>query len=131
MFDHSNLKIWQRAHELSLNVDRALKGRARKGPPGLASQLSRACASMAANIAESAGQDSPVQTARFLSVSIASVSETENHVARAEGTGLLTRTQAEEFSKEVRSVRRMTVNFRTWVLARVPERESKDSRARR
>ncbi|MBC8087398.1 MAG: four helix bundle protein [Phycisphaerae bacterium] len=123
MYDHLKLKIWQRAHALSLRLDGALKGRARIGPPGLASQLSRACASIAANIAESSGQNSPSQSARFLDMSNGSSTETENHLARASGTGLLRAELADEMSQELREIRRMTIKFRMWVLKQPPPSE--------
>jgi four helix bundle protein len=85
MFDHNKLEIWRRSMALSVAVDRALLRCTVTPAPGLASQLSRACASIPANIAECAGQSSSKQSARFIDIAIGSASETENHLARAGG----------------------------------------------
>jgi four helix bundle protein len=127
MLDHTQLQIWQRSMALSLAVDRALLACGPHAPPGLASQLSRACASIAANIAEGAGQNSPAQTARFLDIATGSISETQNHITRAAGLGLIPCGQGNAFNVELTEIRRMTIAFRNWVAKKslIPSRSNR------
>ena len=116
MFDHEQLHIWRRSHALAVEIHFALRGRARFGPAGLSAQLSRACASIAANIAECAGQETAAQSARFMDVAIGSSSETQSHLAFASATGLLRPQDASRFSAEVQEIRRMCFAFKKWLL---------------
>ena len=116
MFDHEQLQIWRRSHALAVDIHFALRGRARFGPSGLSAQLSRACTSIAANIAEAAGQETAAQSARFINVAIGSISETQNHLKLAAATGLLRAEPAANFSTEVQELRRMTFAFKKWLL---------------
>lgn len=116
MFDYRNLDIWKRSFALSVAIAQATKGRSRCGPPGLASQLTRAIASVPANIAEGAGYSSPLQTARFMDTAVGSLNETENHLAASLATGLLAAALVAEFTAEVQALRRMIAAFKCWVL---------------
>ena len=116
MFDHTDLQIWKRSHALSLAVDRALERRTKRGPAGMAAQLSRSCSSIPANIAEGSGCNSPAQTAHFLDIAISSSSETQNHLERARDLGVIPVGIADTLSAELREIRRMILGFKRWVL---------------
>ena len=117
MFDYKQLRVWQRSHLLAAALYRELEDRSSIGAPGLAAQLQRAAASIAANIAEGSAQDTSRQCARFLTIAIASASETENHLAFAASTGLFAPEVAQRFTQEVIELRRMLMGLRRWVLA--------------
>ena len=55
MRDFRNLKVWQKAHELTLVVYRKTRGFPRDELYGLTSQLRRGASSIPANIAEGCG----------------------------------------------------------------------------
>ena len=52
MQDYKNLKVWERAHQLTLAVYQATSIFPKDEMYGLTSQIRRACASVPANIAE-------------------------------------------------------------------------------
>lgn len=117
MFNYEKLEIWKRSHALAVDIHRALPRASRNSLPGLRSQLLRASASISSNIAEASGQPSEMQAARFIDISLGSISETQNHIAMASATELITAADAERFTEELRQLRRMTIAFRKWVLA--------------
>jgi len=75
--DFRKLKVWQRAHALTLNVYGATVGFPVEERYGLTSQLRRATASIPTNIAEGCGRGSDQDFARFLQIAMGSASEVE------------------------------------------------------
>src|SRR5947207_11487589 len=89
MQNFRNLKVWQRAHQLTLDVYRATDAFPQKEQYGLTSQLRRACISIEANIAEGCGRRSDRELARFLRIAMGSATETECHLLVARDLGFL------------------------------------------
>lgn len=81
--------------------------------PALRSQLLRAAASIPANVAEGAGQNSDARFANFLSIAIGSANELESHLALAVGLGLLEQRTHDELVAQLSEVRRMLSGLRT------------------
>jgi four helix bundle protein len=83
MEDFKDLRVWAKAHELTL----ILYARTRSFPKdelyGLTSQLRRSAASVGANIAEGCGRRSDGEMKRFLQIARGSVSELEYHLLLA------------------------------------------------
>ena len=77
MKDFRQLKVWERAHELTLAVYEATRSFPAEERYGLTAQLRRASASVPTNIAEGCGRDGPRDFARFVSIALGSNSETE------------------------------------------------------
>jgi four helix bundle protein len=73
----TDLKVWQRAHELALNVYRLTREFPAEERFGLTGQIRRAVVSVPTNIAEGSKRRSPSEYARFLNVAEASLAETE------------------------------------------------------
>ena len=110
-----NLQVWQRAQRLAARVHLVSES----VPAGQASwrnQMRRSSQSIAANIAEGAVRDSARQFAHFLSIAIASASETENHLDFAWRIGALSFDQAGPLLDEVVQVRRMLTTLRKRVM---------------
>jgi four helix bundle protein len=78
--DFKTLQVWQRAHALSLNVDRACRTIRLPLYSSLRSQLFRASMSISANIAEGTGQRSRKEFARYVRSALSSCSEVEHHL---------------------------------------------------
>jgi len=107
MRDFKGLVVWQRAHDLTLNVYRATEGFPRREQFGLTSQLRRACVSIPANIAEGCGRRSQRDFGRFLQVSIGSANELEYHLLLARDLGYLAEGLHSAFATDLSGVRQM------------------------
>jgi len=83
MKDFKDLKVWTKAHELTLAIYRATRVFPRDELYGLVSQLRRSAASVGANIAEGCGRRSDGEFARFLRIARGSASEVEYHLLLA------------------------------------------------
>ena len=80
MQDSKNLRVWQRAHSLTVAICRATDGMTLVHAARLRAQMRRAAASRSANIAEGTAQSTPRQFGRFRQMSIASATELRNHL---------------------------------------------------
>ena len=79
MQNFRNLKVWQKAHMLTLDVYKATKSFPREEMYGLTSQIRRASVSIAANIAEGTCRNGDADFGRFLQMAAGSASEVEYH----------------------------------------------------
>lgn len=77
MRDFRELKVWQKAHRLTLAVYRATSGFPAEERYGLKAQLRRGVASIPTNIAEGCGRFTDPDRARFISIAAGSATETE------------------------------------------------------
>ena len=80
MKDFKELRVWQKAHSLALEVYQATRSFPRDEIYGLTSQIRRAAVSVGANIAEGCGRRSDGEFARFLQIARGSASELEYHL---------------------------------------------------
>jgi four helix bundle protein len=89
MEDFKNLKVWSKAHELTIKT----YGRTRTFPNdemyGLTSQIRRAAASIGANIAEGCGRRSDPEMKRCIQIARGSASELEYHHPTRAGSAFL------------------------------------------
>jgi four helix bundle protein len=83
MKDFRNLKVWEKAHHLTLSIYRVTKEFPKDEQYGLTNQIRRASSSISANIAEGCGKDSDGEFKRFLLIAMGSASELENHILLA------------------------------------------------
>ena len=111
MQDFRDLLVWQKAHQLALETYRLT----RNFPPderfGLTSQLRRASASIAANLAEGCGRGSDADFARFVQNSMGSASETDYHFLLAKDLTFLDLPDYNAVFPKVVEVKRMLVGF--------------------
>lgn len=111
MQDYRHLKVWERAHQLTLAVYKATVPFPKDELYGLTSQIRRACASIPANIAEGCGRDGDAEFARFLRIAMGSASELDYHLLLARDLGFLNEMVYEQLENELREVRRMLNSF--------------------
>ena len=79
MRDFRLLTVWEKAHQLTLDVYRATCAFPREEQFGLTNQLRRAASAIPANIAEGCGKDTEADLARYMQISMGSTSELEYH----------------------------------------------------
>jgi four helix bundle protein len=109
--DFKKLKVWEKSHQLTLDVYRAAAGFPKDELYGLTSQLRRACASLPANIAEGCGRGGKSELARFLQVAMGSASEAEYHLLLAHDLGLLNDAEYKRLEAGAVEVKRMLTSF--------------------
>ena len=107
MKDFKELKVWHKAHDVTLAVYRASKDFPREEMYGLTSQLRRACVSVGANIAEGCGRRSDGEFVRFLQIARGSSSEVEYHLLLARDLKFLPNSAYENLDEKLREVQRM------------------------
>ena len=101
------LKVWQRAHELTLAVYKITSSFPREELYGLTSQLRRSCSSIPANLAEGCGRRGDAEFARFCSIAMGSASELEYHLLLAKDLKLIKPKDHEELTQQATDVKRM------------------------
>lgn len=80
MSDFKKLRVWRKAHALTLNAHRVAASIRGRQYAALRSQMIRAAMSVTANIVEGREQKSEREFARFLGYALASTSELEYHL---------------------------------------------------
>ena len=77
MKDYRELRVWERAHGLTLRIYKATENFPQHERYGLAGQLRRAAASIPTNLAEGCGRGTDGELARFVQIAAGSASETD------------------------------------------------------
>ena len=111
MRDFKELKVWQKSHQMVVEVYQMT----RKFPPnerfGLIAQLRRSSASIQANIAEGCGRGSVRDFSRFLSIAAGSASETEYHFFLAYELNYLEKKDYMILDQQINEIKRMLNAF--------------------
>lgn len=107
MRDFRQLKVWEKAHALTLAVYRVTKTFPREEQYGLTIQMRRSCASVPINIAEGCGRGSQADMARFLYMALGSASELEYQLLLARDLHLLDAAHHEDLTTDTIEVKRM------------------------
>jgi four helix bundle protein len=106
-----NLKVWEKAHVLTLDVYKSSKSFPRDEIYGLTSQMRRSAASIGANIAEGSCRKGDCEFGRFLQIAMGSASELEYHLLLARDLELLKLADYHRLSGGVVEVKRMLSSF--------------------
>ena len=118
------IKVWHKAHELSIACHRATFRRPIGGSaPGFRSQFIRAVDAIADNIAEGAGQQSQRQCARFLEIALSSTQEADSQLERARVLKILDADEVKRLQEQLWEVRRMLTAFHRAVKRRADEED--------
>lgn len=117
MQNHRNLRVWRLAHDLAIAVRRATRTYPQRGHGSLISQTTRAAESVPLTMAEGCGAASNAEFARFLDMSIKSVTELEEQLELAKDYGILHVDLWKRLSDETIALRRQTYSLRTKVRA--------------
>jgi four helix bundle protein len=109
--DFRKLKVWQKAHELTLAVYKATTKFPREEIYGLTSQLRRASASIPANLAEGCGRSGDVELSRFCRIAWGSASEAEYHLLLARDLKFIKPEEHQALTAQLDEVQRMLTSF--------------------
>lgn len=111
MKDFRKLKVWEKSHQLVLEVYRVTATFPSAEMYGLTSQLRRASASIPANIAEGCGRGGDPELARFVQIAMGSASEVEYHLLLVHDLGFVTSSDYEGLVDSVIEVKRMLASL--------------------
>lgn len=111
MKDFRQLKVWEKAHQLTLEVYKATATFPNEELYGLISQLRRASVSIPTNIAEGCGRNTDADFARFLQIAMGSASETEYEVILAYDLGFLSKIQFDGLQSQAEEIKKMIASL--------------------
>jgi|SRR3989338_5746456 len=107
----TDLKVWQEAHILALQVYKITDTFPKQEMFGLVSQLRRAAVSITSNIAEGFSRISSKEKVHFYSISHGSLSEVENQLILAKDLGYLEIASFEKTSAQLLYVHKILNAF--------------------
>ena len=111
MQDFKKLKVWEKAHQLTLDVYAVSKKFPKDEMFALTSQIRRASSSVAANIAEGCGRKSKNEFSHFLAIAIGSLSEVEYFLLLAKDLKYMTPSEYEKLDVQANEAKRMLISF--------------------
>jgi four helix bundle protein len=107
MSDFKKLRVWRKAHALTLNVHRVAASIRGSQYAPLRSQMTRAAMSVSANIVEGREHKNDREFARFLGYALASTSELEHHFIVARDLRAIKNTDFNSTVDQLIAVRKM------------------------
>ncbi len=107
MKDFRRLKVWEKAHRVTLDVYKVTSRSPREEMYGLTSQIRRCSASMGANIAEGCGKEGNREPYRFLQIASGSASELDYHLLLVRDLSYMEEADYQRMTKQLIEFRRM------------------------
>ena len=111
MKDFRTLKVWEKAHALTLAIYKSTEGFPKQEIYALTNQIQRAAVSIPANIAEGCGKDSDPELKRYFVISMGSASELEYLLLLAHDLGCLPENNYQPLTNNLVEVRKMLNAF--------------------
>lgn len=111
MKDFRKLNVWEKAHELTLEIYRITSKFPSEEKYGLTNQIRRASVSIPTNIAEGCGRDSEGELLRFMRIAMGSSSELEYELLLAHELGYLSNDEFKLVKEDLVIVRKMLNAF--------------------
>ena len=102
MRNFKDLKVWEKAHRLTLDLYRTTRSFPQSELYGLTTQIRRAAASIGANLAEGCGRLTDPEMGRFLQIAMGSASELDYHLLLAKDLQLLKSADYEKAEEKIR-----------------------------
>lgn len=107
MHRYKNLKVWQRAMDMTESIYRISAAFPKDELFGLTSQIRRSAVSVVSNIAEGAGRNSNPDFVRFLNMANGSINELETQLLIGQRLNFVTEKQMVEMQSEIHEVQKM------------------------
>lgn len=111
MQDFKKLKVWEKGHQLTLEIYKVTKDYPSDERFGLISQMRRSSASVPTNIAEGCGRPRNTELKRFMEISMGSLSELEYQVFLSKDLGYLSSDQFTFLQNLVTELKKMLSSF--------------------
>jgi four helix bundle protein len=107
----TDLKIWNKAIELSVEVYKATSNFPKEEVYGLTSQIRRAAISIPSNISEGAGRSSEKEFIYFLGIANGSTFELQTQLIIANKLNLINHDTFSKLLKEIEEIQKMNYTF--------------------
>ena len=111
MKDFRSLKVWEKAHALTLAIYKVTEGFPKQEIYALTNQIQRAAVSIPANIAEGCGKDSDAELKRYFSIAMGSAGELEYLLLLAHDLGYLQENNYQSMQNDLVETRKMLNAF--------------------
>jgi len=111
MKDFRSLKVWEKAHDLTLKIYKSTEKFPKQEMYGITSQLQRASVSIPTNIAEGCGKDSDAELKRYFLIAMGSSSELEYLLLLSRDLGYLSIENYQELQTQLIETRKMLNAF--------------------
>ena len=111
MKDFKDLRVWSKAHCLTIDGYKATRQFTKEELFGITSQMRRAASSIGANIAEGAGRKSDGELTRYLHIARGSAAELEYHLLLAHDLDVLSKGVHSLLAKQTDEVQRMLTSL--------------------
>ncbi len=107
MHNFKDLKVWQKAMDLAVEIYRAMSLLPSDEKFGLISQIKRCTISISSNIAEGAGRNTDLQFKHFLNISQGSAFELETQLIISNRLGLIGNEVAKSLIEQTTEIQKM------------------------
>jgi len=107
MKDYKNFTVWQKSHQLTLDVYKVLKDFPKDEIFGLISQMKRSSSSIPTNIAEGCGRNTDKDFARFLIIAFGSANELENQFILSKDLKFIDLETSEKLLFQIEEIKKM------------------------
>ena len=106
MVDYKKYKVWQRSHQMALDVYKLTDSFPKSEQSGLISQMNRVAISIPTNIAEGCGRQTQKELVRFLHISSGSAHELDCLQLVSRERGFIEPKTANRFEKEIDGIKK-------------------------
>ena len=111
MKDFRSLTVWEKSHQITLNIYKLTYSFPKEEIYGLTSQIRRSSSSISINIAEGCGRGSDADFARFLQISLGSASETEYLILLSYELNYLQKLDFEILLEQIQQIKKMLTSL--------------------
>lgn len=111
MKDFRKLGVWEKSHQLALEIYKITQKFPASEQYGLISQMRRAGVSIPTNIAEGCGRDSDAELKRFLFIALGSASELEYQLLLSHDLQFLDSPSYQHLTNQVTEIKRMLASL--------------------
>lgn len=111
MIDYRNYKVWQKSHQLVIDVYKLTETFPKNEQFNLISQINRAVVSIPTNIAEGCGRETQKELIRFLYISSGSSHELEYLILLSKDLKYIQEDNFNKISKEIIEIKKMLASL--------------------
>lgn len=123
MHNLKELKIWNKAIDLTVDVYKATSNFPKEEMYGLTSQIKRSAVSVPSNISEGAGRNSEKEFVYFLGIASGSSYELQTQLIISSKLNLLSHEMLEPLLNDIDEIQKMNYTFQKTLKSRIKEKK--------